>query len=135
MSSKVNTSNDNVVAADPLGGEWPQDNLGDSGEEVVVTKLVDAPKPKKQAAAPVARRTRIILEDSAEISPSGQFFGADGVGFMLRPGEEADVPDSILNILDTAVMSVPIKDGSDTVVGYRDRLRFPYRVITARRTA
>lgn len=121
-------------AAGPLDGEWPEQDLGASGDEPV-TKLVTAPKAKQKAAPPVERRTRIVLEDSDEISPSGQFFGADGKGFMLKPGEEADVPDSIINILDTAVKSVPIKDGSDTVIGYRDRLRFPYRVITARRTA
>lgn len=81
------------------------------------------------------RRTRIVLEDSDQIGPSGQFFGANGKGYMLRPGEEAEVPDSILNILDTAVASVPIVDNTQTVIGYRDRLRFPYRVLTARRGA
>lgn len=111
---------------------WGASNLED---DAPATKLVATPKLQKKAAAPVERRTRIVLEESDEIGPSGQFFGADGKGFMLRPGEEADVPDSILNILDTAVKSVPIKDGSDTVIGWRDRLRFPYRVITARRGA
>ncbi len=82
-----------------------------------------------------ARRTRIILEDNEQIGPSGQYFGADGKGYMIRPGEEVEVPDSILDILDCAVMSVPITDGSQSVIGYRDRLRFPYRVITARRAA
>lgn len=120
--------------SDALGGaDWPTDNIGtDEGEEQI-GKLVATPKLRKQAAAPVERRTRIILEDTTEIPPSGQFFGADGVGFMLQPGVAADVPDSVINILDTAVMSVPIKDASDTVIGYRDRLRFPYRVITSRR--
>lgn len=90
---------------------------------------------KKSEALGAATRTRIILEENDQIGPSGQFFGADGKGYMLRPGEEAEVPNSILNILDSAVMSVPITDGSQTVVGYRDRLRFPYRVVTARRAA
>lgn len=89
----------------------------------------------KAPAAAVAQRTRIVLEDNDQIGPSGQFFGADGKGYMLRPGEEADVPNSILNILDSAIMSVPVTDGSQSIIGYRDRLRFPYRVITARRGA
>jgi hypothetical protein len=87
------------------------------------------------AVVEAPRRTRIVLEDNDQIGPSGQFFGADGKGYMLRPGEEADVPDSILNILDTAVGSVPVTDSSQTVIGYRDRLRFPYRVIAPRRGA
>ncbi len=86
-------------------------------------------------AAEEPQRTRIVLEENDQIGPNGQFFGADGKGYMLRPGEEADVPQSIISILDTAVMSVPIVDGGQTVIGYRDRLRFPYRVITARRTS
>lgn len=89
-----------------------------------------------EEAAPVEPpRTRIILEENDQIGPNGQFFGADGRGYLLRPGEEADVPESVISVLDTAVMSVPIKDSTDTVIGYRDRLRFPYRVITQRRTA
>ncbi len=105
---------------DIMGADF-EDNLGDT----VATP--EKKIPKKAEIAPV--RVRIVLEENDQIGPSGQFFGADGRGYMLRPGEEADVPESILNILDTAVMSVPVKDGSDTVTGYRDRLRFPYRFV------
>lgn len=117
---------------DPLGGEgWENvdSNIGSAPKEQPATKSASATK------STVEKRTRIVLEDNDQISPNGQFFGADGKGFMIKPGEEVDVPDSILNILDTAVMSVPVTDGSSSVVGYRDRLRFPYRVITARRAA
>lgn len=81
------------------------------------------------------RRVRILLEENDNIPPTGQFFGVQGKGYVLRPGEEAEVPMSIVNILDNAVMSVPIIDAGQRVVGYRDRLRFPYRVITKTRTA
>lgn len=91
-------------------------------------------KAKPTKASKAAKRTRIILEENDQIGPSGQFFGADGKGYMLRPGEEALVPDSILNILDCAVMSVPILDNGQTVIGFRDRLRFPYRVLTESRS-
>lgn len=121
---------------DPTGEAW----AGTEGN----LALAAATKPKATRknkgasaasvpAAPKTRRTRIVLEDNDQIGPNGQFFGADGVGYMLRPGEEADVPDSILNILDTAVGSVPVVDNTDTVVGYRNRLRFPYRIVAARR--
>lgn len=122
----------------PSGFEGVEGNLG-AEEPVTKAKKSHHATPKdvvlKADSLGVGRRTRIVLEDNDQIGPSGQFFGADGKGYMLRPGEEADVPDSILNILDTAVTSIPVTDSSQTVIGYRERLRFPYRIITARRGA
>lgn len=104
-----------------------------------LSEPINSPKQDKAPATAKAHaqpRVRIVLEDSENIGPSGQFFGADGVGYMITPGEEVEVPQSIINILDTAIMSVPIKaSGTDTVVGYKDRLRFPYRIITGKRVA
>lgn len=79
--------------------------------------------------APAQRRVKIILEENDNIPPTGQFFGADGKGYVLRPGEKAEVPMSIISILNTAVMSTPVFGDGQRVSGYRDRLRFPYRVI------
>lgn len=75
-----------------------------------------------------SKRIKIMLEESTEIPPTGQFIGYNGVGYVLRPGEPAEVPEGLLNVLDNAIMAVPIVNG-DTVVGYRDKLRFPYRVL------
>lgn len=86
--------------------------------------------PEDVAAVPVElKRVKIILEENEHIPPTGQFFGVQGKGYVLRPGEIAEVPVSIINILNCAIMSVPIVDGTQRVVGYRDRLRFPYRVV------
>lgn len=74
-------------------------------------------------------RVRIILEENENIAPGGQFFGVNGKGYMLRPGEEADVPLSVIEVLDNAIMSTPVMNAEQSIVGYRDRLRFPYRVI------
>jgi hypothetical protein len=94
----------------------------------------DSPIPPAELMPP-ERRVRIMLEESDQIPPTGQFFGVQGKGYVLRPGEAADVPMSIIGILNTAVMSVPVKDAGDRVVGYRDKLRFPYRVVTESRPA
>ncbi len=84
-----------------------------------------------QAAGKVVskpRLTRIILEENDDIPPTGLFIGHNGRTFMLRPGEEADVPPEVVGILNDAVMSTPVKDPSTgQVVGYRDRMRYPYR--------
>ena len=75
-------------------------------------------------------RVKIILEENENIPPTGQFFGVQGRGYMLRPGEPAEVPISLINILNCAVMSTPQVDPvTQQVVGYRDKLRFPYRIL------
>ena len=96
-------------------------NLVDDGAEVL-------PPDRLMVAE---KRVCIILEENDNIPPSGQFFGVQGTGYMLRPGEAAEVPLSLINILNTAVMSTPVLDEGKRVVGYRDRLRFPYRLVTA----
>jgi hypothetical protein len=95
-------------------------------------EVIKAPAETKVAPVgmPKSGYWRIMLEDSDIIPPGGQFFGINGKGYKLRPGVEADVPAGIIDILDAAVGSSPVVD-PDTlkVIGYRDRLRFPYRVI------
>lgn len=100
----------------------------------------DIPAPKKQQrmaiAEPVAvkpakalaKNVRILLEESDEIPPTGQFFSVNDRSYVLRPGEPADVPEELVEVLDNAIQDVPIKHG-DKIMGYKQRLRFPYRVL------
>lgn len=87
---------------------------------------VDVPAP------PLAegKRIRIILEENDGIPPTGQFFGANGRSYLIRPGEEVDVPMEVISCLDDAVMETPITDMNGNLEGFRKRLRFPYRVIS-----
>ena len=100
--------------------------------EVLGANLVDddvAALPPDRLAVP-QKRVKIVLEENDQIAPTGQFFGAQGVGYILRPGEVADVPMSLINILNTAITDVPVTDPStNRVMGYRPRLRFPYRLV------
>jgi hypothetical protein len=94
------------------------------------------PRAGQKKVAPAAeKRVRIMLEDNDQIPPGGQFIAVDGRTFLLQPGHEVDVPLCVIDVLDHAVTSVPVTDDMHTVIGYRDRLRFPYRVITAQRGA
>jgi hypothetical protein len=117
------------------------DNLSDAaavldGDDVLVAPLAKRAAPAKAAKArPVEPRIRIMLEDNDQIPPGGQFVSADGRAFLIQAGYEVNVPYSVLDVLDHAIMSVPVKDRNDTVIGYRDRLRFPYRVIREARGA
>lgn len=73
-------------------------------------------------------RVRIVLEENDEIPPTGQYIGLNGVGYLLVPGEPADVPRGVISVLNAAVRDKPItQDGR--IVGYRQALRFPYRVV------
>lgn len=52
----------------------------------------------------------------------------------LRPGEEADVPVELLSILNDAITDAPVIDPSTfQVMGYKSKLRYPYRILTAPR--
>lgn len=74
-------------------------------------------------------KVRIMLEDTERIPPTGQFFGVNGASYMLRAGEPALVPRGIVDILDNAVESHPIKNSANQIVGSRNRHRFPYRIL------
>lgn len=109
------------------------DFLGDNltGEE----PATKAAASKAQKVPKGEKKVRIMLEDNDQIPPGGQFIQANGRSFLLQPGAEVDVPLCVLDILDHAVMSVPVVDSMNSVVGYRDRLRFPYRVLTTSRSS
>lgn len=100
------------------------------------------PKQEEPKAAPKARtkkapakkkddveRTRIILAKSDEVPPTGLFIGHNGVGYNLKPGKEADVPNFLLDILDNAVVKKPVIGDNGRVVRYEDSPRFPYQVV------
>jgi len=78
-------------------------------------------------------RIWIVLQESPHIQRGqGQFFGINGAGFLLKPGKKAYVPKGIVDILENAIEEIPDVD-PDTlqVVGWRQRLRFPYSIVAA----
>lgn len=84
-----------------------------------------------KAVEPVKEeRVKIILEEKDEIPPTGQFFGINGTGYILRPGEIAEVPMSLVNLLDDLV---ELKTETDPVtkqpMAPRPRHRFSYRIV------
>ena len=122
-----------VAALTALQAGTMQALAGANPAAVTDESLQAAAEAVELPRAPVnERRIRIVLEDNDAIPPGGQFLQVDGRPFMLQSGYEMDAPVSVLDVLDHAVMSVPITDDNKNVIGYRDRLRFPYRVVRTR---
>ena len=87
-------------------------------------------EPRDRVAGTTPPKTWIVLEEVDAIPQGGQFFQLNGVPYLLQAGVEVEVPQGIIEILDHAVESKPIIDQkSRQVVGYRDRHRFPYRIV------
>jgi len=89
------------------------------------------PEIKVRKAKPIVPDTvRIVVEENDDIPPTGLFLGHNGKGYLIRPGEPVDVPKHIVEILDHAVMSSPqIDPGTKQVIGYRERMKYPYRIV------
>ena len=87
-----------------------------------------APAAMQVAATGMPKRVKIWLEENDDIPPTGLPLGHNGTSYIICPGEEVEVPAFLVEILDNAVMAMPVKDPqTQRVIGYRDRLRYPYR--------
>ena len=87
---------------------------------------------EQNAMMRTAKRIKIRLEHSDAIPPTGQFIGVNGVGYLLLPNVEVEVPEFLLDALDNAVESVPVRNEQGAVVGYQQRTRLPYTIVRSK---
>lgn len=115
------------VATVVTTGQAPTGRL----EATVPNRFVGVMTDEQKAAIGVAT-SRIVLEDNPDIPPTGLFVSHNGRSYMIQPGVTVDVPDFVLEILDNAVVALPVLDSkSQRVLGYRDRSKYPYRRVNA----
>lgn len=96
----------------------------------MTTELGKPETQPKQTTLKKPATTRIVLEENDNIPPTGLFVGDNGRGYMIRPGEEVDVPAGVLEILSNAIMSVPTIDPQSLqVIGYRNKMMYPFRIV------
>jgi hypothetical protein len=96
----------------------------------MTTELGKTDTQPKQVALKKPTTTRIVLEEYDNIPPTGLFVGDNGRGYLIRPGEEVDVPPGVLEILSNAVTSVPTIDPQSLqVIGYRNKMLYPFRTV------
>lgn len=112
-----------------LGSNIPSE--APAAAPVVPKVRAKAPKPvAKTAPVGMPELTKIILEENDAIPPTGLFVSHNGRSYLLMTGVEMDVPDGVLGILNDAIMSMPVIDPNNRkVIGFRDRMRYPYRVV------
>jgi len=76
------------------------------------------------------------VQDKEMTRKEAQVEATENIQFeaYLRSGEEADVPVELLMLLNDAIMDVPVIDPiTSQVLGYKSRLRYPYRIIPTNR--
>ncbi len=101
------------------------------GEEVAVMEAPKAKAPaKKKPPVGLPQTIKIILEENESIPPTGLFLSHNGKPYIIQTGVEVEIPLYLKEILDNAVTAVPVVDAATKqVLGYRERLRYSYRVI------
>lgn len=123
-------SNDDIdgVFGGSVGGA---DDTKQAEPKASDTKPAPAKKaaPKKDSGKKAVKRVRIILAKNDDVPPSGLFIGHNGVGYQLKAGKPADVPEFLLDVLDNAVVKRPVVGDNGRVIGFEDSPRFPYQVV------
>jgi len=112
---------------DPLDLSSGDESQKDSTEPKTASRKGGS--KKKGSGKPKEKRRRIKLANNGEIPPGGQFISVNGKGYRLKPGKEANVPVSVLEALDNAVVKRPVMGDDGRVKAWEEGPRFPYQML------
>lgn len=103
-------------------------DLGDN-LSTAVTKPALPRSGKQMGPKSISSKTRrIMIEEHPDIPPTGLFVGVNGYGYLIKAGVPIDCPISVIEVLDNAIVNMPVVNPSTLqVTGSRERRRFTYR--------
>lgn len=85
--------------------------------------------PEKYFTSPAGHiKDRIVIHESVDIPKEGMFISLNGYPFLVRPGEEVDIPRPVRKMLDTRITRVVTQDG-DGKDHIRDVPRIMYTLV------
>ena len=105
--------------------------MTDLGDNLNLKPVVDAPtKGKRMGHLGFQPTRRIMLDEDANIPPTGLFVSVNGYGYLLKVGVPIDAPLPVIETLNNAVVNMPLVD-PDTLQykGSRERRRFSFRYL------
>lgn len=76
-------------------------------------------------------RTWVMLDDGPDIPPTGVPLSVNGEVCMVLPNEPVHMKNKYVEVMDHAIISIPVIDSGQKVIGHRERHRFPYRKVDA----
>ena len=92
-------------------------------------KTEEEKSPEKFFNSPIGHiRDRIVIHPSMEIPKEGLFLSLNGFGFLIKPGQEIDLPRPVRLMIDTRIKTETIQ-GDDGKEYTRDIPRFTYTLI------
>lgn len=127
------SDDENKLSIDPAGAAQTPTEPAQATKPAAKKAPTKKAAPKKSATGPSkgdsTKRVWIILAKNPDIPPSGLFIGHNGVGYNLKAGKKASVPEFLLDVLDNAVVKRPVVGDNGRITGYEDSPRFPYQVV------
>lgn len=72
-------------------------------------------------------KDRIILHPTEDMPKQGQYFGLNGYGFQIKPGEEVDIPRPLRQMIDNCITTKLIQENGEEYI--KNYPRFPYTLV------
>lgn len=103
---------------------------GNPSAHTIRTRIQEAMgEAKKEKPAPITKHTKriILAEDATNNQPV--YVGYNGISYRIRRGEPVDVPAPLVEILDHAMQSVPVRDRDGRIDGWKKVHAYPFQIV------
>jgi len=120
--------------AENLGLEVPADVADNFNQlRAFIRRATGETEVEETAAPPVekaaVKRVKIIIQPS-DTDNQPVFVGVNGIGYAIKRGHEVSVPIGVVDVLNGAVKSIPVKDDNNRIVGWKDAQMYPFSIVS-----